>query len=164
MANSHNAEAFGRREQTMSKGKNLWGGRFTGAADPSFAKFNNSFTFDRRLFEADIRASVAHCNGLVNAGVLSVEEAGEIKAGLQTILERGLGDGGPRGQNAGRRLHGICHADGGDVPGRRSAEPDGRGPGVCRTQECAVGRELLDSLVASVGGIDVLRSIDRDSA
>ena len=78
----------------MSKGKNLWGGRFTGGADPSFAEFNNSFTFDRRMFEVDVRASVAHCNGLVNAGVLSVEEAGKIKAGLQTILDRGLGDGG----------------------------------------------------------------------
>ena len=42
----------------------------------------------------DIRASVAHCNGLVDAGVLSVEEAGKIKAGLQTILDRGLDDGG----------------------------------------------------------------------
>ena len=78
----------------MGKGKNLWGGRFTGGADPSFAKFNNSFTFDRRLFEADIRASVAHCNALVNASVFSAEEAGKIKAGLQTILDRGLDDGG----------------------------------------------------------------------
>ena len=78
----------------MSKGKDLWGGRFTGGADPSFAKFNSSFTFDRRLFEVDIRASFAHCNGLVNAGVFSVEEAGKIKAGLQTILDRGLDDGG----------------------------------------------------------------------
>ena len=54
----------------MTKGKNLWGGRFAGGADPSFTKFNNSFHFDRRLFGADIRASVAHCNGLVAAGVL----------------------------------------------------------------------------------------------
>src|SRR2546425_3189253 len=77
----------------MSKGKHLWGGRFTGGADPSFAKFNNSFAFDRRLFEVDIRASVAHCNALVHASVFSVEEAGKIKAGLQTILDRGLGDG-----------------------------------------------------------------------
>src|SRR6266850_7687400 len=81
-----------KRSKLMGKGKNLWGGRFTGGADPSFAKFNNSFTFDRRLFEVDVRASVAHCNGLVNAGVIGVEEAGKIKAGLQTILDRGLGD------------------------------------------------------------------------
>jgi len=78
----------------MSKGKNLWGGRFKGGADPSFAKFNNSFAFDRRLFEVDVRASVAHCNGLVDAGVLSVEEAGKIKSALQSILDRGQGDPG----------------------------------------------------------------------
>jgi len=74
----------------MTNGKNLWGGRFTSGADPSFAQFNNSFRFDRRLFEVDIRASVAHCNGLIAVGVLKAGEAEKIKTGLQTILERGL--------------------------------------------------------------------------
>lgn len=74
----------------MGKGKNLWGGRFTGQVEPSFAKFNNSFRFDRRLFEADVRASIAHCNGLLAAAVLNAAEANKIKDGLQTILERGL--------------------------------------------------------------------------
>ncbi len=74
----------------MTNSKNLWGGRFRSAADPSFARFNNSFRFDRRLFEVDIRASVAHCNGLVTVGVLEAREAEKIKSGLQTILERGL--------------------------------------------------------------------------
>jgi argininosuccinate lyase len=41
------------------------------------------------LFEVDIQASVAHCNGLVSAGVLSDAEGNEIKQGLQTIRERG---------------------------------------------------------------------------
>jgi argininosuccinate lyase len=71
----------------MTNSKNLWGGRFSEEADPSFAKFNNSFTFDRRLFAVDIRASVAHCNGLAAAGVISQEEAAKIKAGLQAVLE-----------------------------------------------------------------------------
>lgn len=74
----------------MTKGKNLWGGRFVERVDPLFAKFNDSFGFDRRLFEVDVRASLAHCNGLVGAGVLSDEEAAKIKNGLQTILERGI--------------------------------------------------------------------------
>jgi argininosuccinate lyase len=71
----------------MTLDKKLWGGRFTGAADPSFAKFNSSFSFDRRLFEADIQASIAHCNALRGAGVLSPEESEEIVAGLQSILD-----------------------------------------------------------------------------
>src|ERR1044071_6021970 len=72
----------------MNKGKNLWGGRFTGEADPSFARFNNSFGFDRRLFEVDVRASLAHCTGLVGAGVLSSDEGERIKHGLAQILEQ----------------------------------------------------------------------------
>jgi len=73
----------------MTKGKNLWGGRFTSGVDPTFAEFNHSFTFDRRLFAVDVRGSVAHCNGLLAAGVLSADEAEKIKIGLETILERG---------------------------------------------------------------------------
>ncbi len=71
----------------MTKSRNLWGGRFSQEADPSFATFNNSFAFDRRLFAVDIRASVAHCNGLAAAGVIGQEEADKINAGLQTVLD-----------------------------------------------------------------------------
>jgi argininosuccinate lyase len=73
----------------MSEPKNLWGGRFTGAADAGFVEFNRSFGFDRRLFAADVQASIAHCSGLLGAGVLSEDEAVAITAGLQTILARG---------------------------------------------------------------------------
>ena len=73
----------------MTKSKNLWGGRFTGEPDPEFTKFNNSFHFDQRLFEVDVRASLAHCNGLAAAGVLTNDETERIKNGLLTILERG---------------------------------------------------------------------------
>jgi argininosuccinate lyase len=78
----------------MTRGKNLWGGRFADGTDPLFAKFSNSFRFDRRLFEVDVRASLAHCNGLLGAGVLSDEEAGKIKNGLETILEIGIANPG----------------------------------------------------------------------
>ncbi len=71
----------------MTHDKKLWGGRFTGAVDPSFAKFNSSFAFDRRLFEVDIRASIAHCNALHGAGVLTADEAEQMVAGLQSILD-----------------------------------------------------------------------------
>lgn len=72
----------------MSESNNkLWGGRFSGEADPGFAKFNESFSFDRRLFEVDVRASIAHCDGLVGAGLLSEPEAAQIKSALATILQ-----------------------------------------------------------------------------
>jgi len=76
----------------MSDAKNLWGGRFTGQADPGFVEFNRSFGFDRRLFSADVRASIAYCNALVGAGVVTADEAKTICGGLHTILNRGLAD------------------------------------------------------------------------
>jgi len=69
--------------------RNLWGGRFKGEVDPIFGEFNRSFGFDRRLFEADVRASIAHCDGLEGAMVLTAKESGQIKSALKTIFERG---------------------------------------------------------------------------
>jgi len=94
----------------MTKSQNLWGGRFAQAADPSFATFNNSFSFDRRLFVVDVRASVAHCNGLVTAGVISQEEAEKIKEGLQTVLERGQANDGYFDQIAAEDVHSFVEA------------------------------------------------------
>src|SRR5436190_13358367 len=72
--------------------KNLWGGRFQGEADPAFAEFNRSFGYDRRLFEADVRASLAHCDGLAGAGVLLADEAQQLHLALESILERARGN------------------------------------------------------------------------
>jgi argininosuccinate lyase len=73
----------------MSDNKNLWGGRFAGETDQGFSEFNSSFGFDRRLFEADIRASLAHCDGLARAAILTPAESEEIKSALNQILELG---------------------------------------------------------------------------
>jgi argininosuccinate lyase len=77
----------------VSESKNLWGGRFSGETDPGFARFNRSFGFDRRLFEADVRGSLAHCEGLRAAGVLGVEEADAINSGLRELLARAASEG-----------------------------------------------------------------------
>ncbi len=76
----------------MSENRNLWGGRFSGRPDETFVDFNNSFRFDRRLFPADVRASVAHANGLEKAGVLTGPEIQEIKNALRSLLERSATD------------------------------------------------------------------------
>src|SRR5713226_2429458 len=75
------------------RNRRLWGGRFTGETDRGFADFNRSFGFDRRLFEVDVRASIAHCEGLSRAGVLTAGESDQIKSALKAILDRGLGAG-----------------------------------------------------------------------
>src|ERR1044072_9320292 len=65
----------------------LWGGRFEGKTDPGFAEFNNSFRFDRRLFEVDVTASIAYCRALEAAGVLTSEEGTTIREALDRILK-----------------------------------------------------------------------------
>jgi argininosuccinate lyase len=75
---------------TDKRSKNLWGGRFKGEADPGFTAFNRSYGFDCRLFAVDVRASIAHCHGLAQAGVLTAAESDQIKSALETILENGL--------------------------------------------------------------------------
>jgi argininosuccinate lyase len=74
----------------MTESKKLWGGRFEGKIDPGFAEFNNSFRFDRRLFEVDVTASIAYCQALENAGVITADDGSQIRAALDTILEAGV--------------------------------------------------------------------------
>ena len=76
----------------MSKTKNLWGGRFQGEVDAGFAEFNRSFQFDRRLLEVDVRGSVAYCDALKTAGVLTEDEAREITAALHEIRNQAKGN------------------------------------------------------------------------
>src|SRR5512132_1011531 len=85
-------ECVGERFMSEKTPKNLWGGRFSGSADPAFAEFNRSFDFDRRLFAADVRGSIAHCEGLIGAGVLTAAEGEQIKSALATILDRSESD------------------------------------------------------------------------
>lgn len=72
----------------MAETTKLWGGRFTGQANETFTAFNNSFKFDKRLFESDIRGCIAHCEGIFQAGIITRLEADRIKNGLWTILKR----------------------------------------------------------------------------
>ncbi|HKV40686.1 MAG TPA: argininosuccinate lyase [Blastocatellia bacterium] len=66
----------------------LWGGRFKGEANASFARFNASFSFDKRLIEADVTGSRAYAKALAAAGILTADEASIIDTGLNQILQR----------------------------------------------------------------------------
>lgn len=50
--------------------------------------FNNSFSFDQKLFHADFRVNLAYCEALFEAGILTRLESERIKNGLQTIVKR----------------------------------------------------------------------------
>ena len=94
----------------MAESKNLWGGRFKGKSDAGFADFNNSFRVDRRLFEADVVASIAYCQALESAGVLSPEEGSQIRSGLNTILENGRANKDYFNDSAAEDVHSFVEA------------------------------------------------------
>ena len=68
-----------------SGGAKLWGGRFTGATDPLMEAFNNSISFDRRLWRVDIDGSVEYARALSRCGILTVHEADTLVDGLQRV-------------------------------------------------------------------------------
>ena len=65
----------------------LWGGRFSDALDPLMEEFNASISFDRRLWQADIRGSQAYAHALARADLLTANEAEQIVAGLERVAD-----------------------------------------------------------------------------
>lgn len=65
----------------------LWGSRFDKPPDERFARFNDSFHFDWRLYDADIRGSIAYARALGRAGILSPDEVQAIERGLEEVRD-----------------------------------------------------------------------------
>ncbi|SFG19574.1 argininosuccinate lyase [Oribacterium sp. WCC10] len=65
----------------------LWGGRFTEAEDALTEAFNESLSFDKRMYKQDIRGSVAHATMLGKQGIISSEDSEKIVKGLESILQ-----------------------------------------------------------------------------
>jgi argininosuccinate lyase len=70
----------------------LWSGRFQGDPDAELFAFGASFRFDRRLFDDDVRGSLAWAEGLERAGVISSADGSAIRGALQEIRARGASD------------------------------------------------------------------------
>lgn len=66
----------------------LWGGRFTKATDKLVEEYTASISFDQQLAEEDLEGSLAHVQMLGECGVISQDEAEQIKEGLLKIKER----------------------------------------------------------------------------
>jgi len=70
----------------------LWGGRFEKEMDELVKEFNASIGFDQRMYEEDIRGSVAHVRMLAACGILTEDERDQIIEGLEKI-RKGIEDG-----------------------------------------------------------------------
>ena len=65
----------------------LWGGRFDGQMDQLMGEFQNSISFDQRLYQADIQGSRAYARALVHADLLTAQESDQIIDGLAQVLQ-----------------------------------------------------------------------------
>jgi argininosuccinate lyase len=63
----------------------LWTGRFKEETAPIVESFTASIDVDRRLYAYDIQGSIAHCQTLAKAGIISDEEAQKLIQGLQIV-------------------------------------------------------------------------------
>src|SRR5258706_4876976 len=63
----------------------MWGGRFSGTIDERMARFNNSYPFDCRMWDEDIRGSQAWARQLARAGVIAPGELAELTRGLDAV-------------------------------------------------------------------------------
>jgi argininosuccinate lyase len=64
-----------------------WGGRFHQATDSRVEAFTESISFDKRLYAADIRGSMAHATMLAHCGIITPEDRDHICAHLDQIGE-----------------------------------------------------------------------------
>ena len=65
--------------------KLLWGGRFSGSMNELMAELNNSISFDVRLWDADIRGSIAYANAIAQARIVTAAEVGQLVQGLKQV-------------------------------------------------------------------------------
>ncbi|MEA4816564.1 MAG: argininosuccinate lyase [Lachnospiraceae bacterium] len=65
----------------------LWGGRFTKTTDNITDHFHSSISFDKRLFEQDIKGSIAHAEMLGTQGIIPEKDSSLIIKTLKEILE-----------------------------------------------------------------------------
>jgi argininosuccinate lyase len=63
----------------------LWGGRFKGRTDELMRQFNDSISFDRRMYAADVRGSVAYAGALARAALITAAERDQLVAGLERV-------------------------------------------------------------------------------
>jgi argininosuccinate lyase len=63
----------------------LWGSRLQKKTDSLMERFNASIGFDRRLWAADIRGSIAYAQALERVGLITTEERDDLLRGLEMV-------------------------------------------------------------------------------
>lgn len=64
----------------------MWAGRTDGQLNKDADDFNSSISFDSKMFKQDITGSMAHAQMLATCGIITLDDADKIIAGLEGIL------------------------------------------------------------------------------
>ena len=75
------------KKYTNKRKKNFWAGRFDEMPSDNMSDLNASIKFDKKLYEADIDASICHAEMLANQNILKKNEFEKIKWGLLKIKD-----------------------------------------------------------------------------
>jgi len=63
------------------------GGRFKGGTDPIMEKFNESISFDKRMWAQDLKGSMAYAKGITKIGIITEEEGAQLQEGLDMVYQ-----------------------------------------------------------------------------
>ena len=66
----------------------LWGGRFSAGTDKLVEEFNASIDVDKRLYECDIKGSIAHLKMMAKESIIAEDEAATLIKGLGKVKEQ----------------------------------------------------------------------------
>lgn len=143
----------------------LWGGRFTGETDKLVEAFNESLSFDKRMYKQDIRGSIVHARMLGKQGIIPAADADAIVAGLESILAD-IEDGRLKIEGDAEDIHSFVEAE----LTERIGEPGKRlHTGRSRNDQVALDMKLYtrDEIDAMMGHIsdleDELTNIIREN-
>src|SRR3981189_1906504 len=81
----HGYAATAPDQERISVASKPWGGRFGQKTDRRVEQFTESISFDRRLFEHDTKAAIAHAEMLAHVGLITNTECQQIVRGLSDI-------------------------------------------------------------------------------
>ncbi len=85
MSDKKNNSTSDDKNQTINQ---MWGGRFSMGASDVMDAINVSIDIDKKLYEQDIKGSLAHSEMLANQGIITKQDAKQIAQGLDKIAKK----------------------------------------------------------------------------
>ena len=70
----------------MTKDNKLWGGRFSDDPNPQMRALNDSISFDKAMYAADIAGSIAYATELARVSIITQAESNQLVEGLNQVL------------------------------------------------------------------------------